>query len=99
MKCTLEEIKKAFDHLLMGFSFVQKLFQQEKEKSKQVENAKKKLLQNCKILHDGILECNLNFPSEDGDKVSLYPSSPVEALSLLKASDDQISLLLKEVPF
>ncbi|XP_024017599.1 PX domain-containing protein EREL1 isoform X1 [Morus notabilis] len=75
-------------------SEAEKLLEQEKQKSKQAEKTKKKLLHQCKILYNRLNECNRNSPTKDEDKVSLHPSSPGEALDLLKTSDDQINFLL-----
>ncbi|XP_048332586.2 PX domain-containing protein EREL1 isoform X2 [Ziziphus jujuba] len=74
----------------------EKLLQQAKQNSSQAETARKKLLHECKLLHHGLQECNLSFPSEDEEKSIFYSSSFADALDLLATSDDRISLLLAE---
>lgn len=77
-------------------SEAEKFLEWEKQKSKQAENTKKKLLQTCKILYNRLHECNPNSPAKDEYKVGLHPSSPGEPLDLLTLSDDQIHFLLTQ---
>lgn len=77
----------------------QKLVQQEKQKSRQAETAREKLLRECKILHIRLQECNHGFPTEDEEESIFNSSSLADALDLLTTSDEQISLLIAEVPF
>ncbi|XP_024164890.1 PX domain-containing protein EREL1 isoform X2 [Rosa chinensis] len=71
------------------------LLQREQQRSKHAETAREKLLQECKILHKQLQECNTNFPSEGEDNFVLG-SLIQEASDLLTTSDNRINQLLSE---
>ncbi|KAE8664289.1 Adenine phosphoribosyltransferase 5 isoform 1 [Hibiscus syriacus] len=62
---------------------------------KHVRNEREKLLKECQLLHNRLLECSMNLSTDDENLIK--DSSSVEALDLLTTSDDKISLLLAEV--
>ncbi|XP_062099356.1 PX domain-containing protein EREL1 isoform X2 [Humulus lupulus] len=71
----------------------EKLLKQERQRREQGENARRKLLHKCRILHNKLKECNLNL-ADAFDEVSPRPS--VRWASGFLTSDDQINSLLTE---
>ncbi|XVF48345.1 hypothetical protein PTKIN_Ptkin03bG0182800 [Pterospermum kingtungense] len=92
-----KELKQAVGQSLAEKSEAEVQLERERQISKHIRTAREKLLNECKLLHNRLLECNVNF-SSDNDENLIEDSSLVEdALDVLTTSDDKISLLLSEV--
>lgn len=77
----------------------QKLLQQERKLLENTVAARKKLLSDCRILHDRLKEYNLNLLM-DGNGNFIEDSTTVsDALRLLSISDDQIEEVLLHLCF
>ena len=72
--------------------------EQERQIIKHVRTAREKLLNECRLLHNRLLECNVNMSSDDDENLIKDSSLVEDALDLLTTSDDKITLLLAEVP-
>ena len=83
--------------LEIGLHF-QRLLQLERQCGENAKIAMQKLLHECGALRNQIQECNINFHTENGDKVVVDSSSLSHALDLLITSDKKIDILLAEVP-
>ncbi|XP_010447433.1 PREDICTED: uncharacterized protein LOC104730058 isoform X1 [Camelina sativa] len=84
------ELEKELTQSLTDKTEAEKLLQQERELLENTVAARKKLLSDCRILHDRLKEYNLNF-SVDGNSNFAEDSTAVsDALRLLSISDDQI---------
>ncbi|GMJ15855.1 hypothetical protein like AT4G32160 [Hibiscus trionum] len=68
----------------------------ERQIIKHVRNAREKLLNECRLLHNRLCECSVNLSTYDENLIK-DSSSVEEALDLLTTSDDKITLLLAEV--
>ncbi|XP_050366291.1 PX domain-containing protein EREL1 isoform X2 [Argentina anserina] len=90
------QLKHELSKSLKDKSEAEKLLQREQQRIKQAEAAREKLLNECKMLHKQLQECNTNFPSEGEDDFNLCSSSIQEASDLLTTSDNQINNLLSE---
>lgn len=71
--------------------------EQERQIGKHVRTAREKLLNECRLLHNRLLECNVNLSSDDDESLIKDSSLVEDALDLLTKSDDKISFLLSEV--
>nr|KJB65841.1 hypothetical protein B456_010G115900 [Gossypium raimondii] len=69
---------------------------QERQIIKHVRNAREKLLNKCRLLHNRLLECSVNLSTDDENLIK-DSSFVQEALDLLTTSDNKIILLLDEV--
>ncbi|XVE97410.1 hypothetical protein REPUB_Repub03eG0016800 [Reevesia pubescens] len=69
---------------------------QERQISKHVRTAREKLLNECRLLHNQLLECNVNLSIDDDENFIKDCSLVEDALDLLTTSDDKISLVLAE---
>ncbi|XP_010432765.1 PREDICTED: uncharacterized protein LOC104716970 [Camelina sativa] len=84
------ELEKELTQSLTDKTEAEKLLKQERELLENTVAARKKLLSDCRILHDRLKEYNLNF-SVDGNSNFAEDSTAVsDALRLLSISDDQI---------
>uniref|UniRef100_A0A1J3GFJ5 PX domain-containing protein n=1 Tax=Noccaea caerulescens TaxID=107243 RepID=A0A1J3GFJ5_NOCCA len=84
------ELEKELTQSLTDKSEAEKLLQQERKLLENTVAARKKLLSDCRILHDRLKEYNLNL-SMDGNGNLVEDSATVsDALRLLSVSDDQI---------
>ncbi|KAE8663422.1 kinesin-like protein KIF20B-like isoform X2 [Hibiscus syriacus] len=90
-----KELKQEVGQSLSEKSEAEAQLEQERQKIKHVRNAREKLLNDCRLLHNQLLECSVNI-STDEDLIK-ESSSIEEALDLLTTSDDKITLLLVEV--
>lgn len=79
--------------------YIQRLLQLEKQCGERAKAARKKLLHECGHLRNRLQECSINFLAENGEELIVDSSSLSDALDLLITSDNQIDLLLAEVPF
>ncbi|KAG4195216.1 hypothetical protein ERO13_A06G098700v2 [Gossypium hirsutum] len=68
---------------------------QERQIIKHVRNAREKLLNKCRLLHNHLLECSVNLSTDDENLIK-NSSFVQEALDLLTTSDNKIILLLEE---
>ncbi|MFQ6669541.1 hypothetical protein Gotur_034752 [Gossypium turneri] len=68
---------------------------QERQIIKHVRNAREKLLNKCRLLHNRLLECSVNLSTDDENLIK-DSSFVQEALELLTTSDNKIILLLDE---
>ncbi|VVB10717.1 unnamed protein product [Arabis nemorensis] len=84
------ELEKELAQSLTDKTEAEKLLQEERKLLENMVAARKKLLSDCRILHDRLKEYNLNL-SMDGKGNLLEDSATVsDALRLLSISDDQI---------
>ncbi|KAG7545397.1 PX domain superfamily [Arabidopsis suecica] len=84
------ELEKELTHSLTEKTNAEKLLQEERKLLENNVAARKKLLSDCRILHDRLKEYNLNL-SMDGNGNFVEDSTTVsDALRLLSISDDQI---------
>ncbi|CAH2077273.1 unnamed protein product [Thlaspi arvense] len=84
------ELEKELTQSLTDKTEAEKLLQQERQLLENTVAARKKLLSDCRILHDRLKEYNLNL-SIDGNSNFVEDSTSVsDALRLLSISDDQI---------
>ncbi|CAN8326915.1 unnamed protein product [Cochlearia groenlandica] len=84
------ELEKELNRSLTDKTDAEKLLQQERKLLESTVVVRKKLLSDCRILHDRLKENNLNL-SVDGNGNLLEDSTTVsDALRLLTISDDQI---------
>ncbi|KAF3447099.1 hypothetical protein FNV43_RR12279 [Rhamnella rubrinervis] len=96
LRSSQTKLENELSKLLKEKYEAEKLVQQERQKSRQAETAREKLLHECKILHIRLQECNHSFPTEDEEESIFNSSSLADALNLLTTSDEQISLLIAE---
>ncbi|KAL4296503.1 hypothetical protein GQ457_12G020140 [Hibiscus cannabinus] len=91
-----KQLKQEIGQSLSEKSEAEAQLEQERQIIKHVRNAREKLLNECWLLHNRLLECSVNLSTDDEDVIK--DSSAVEAaLDLLTTSDDKITLLLTEV--
>ncbi|TYH61217.1 hypothetical protein ES332_D07G036300v1 [Gossypium tomentosum] len=90
-----KELKQEVDQSLSKISEVQ--LEHERQISKHVRTAREKLLNECQLLHNRLLECNVNLSIVDDENLIKDSSLVEEALDLLTTSDDKITVLLAEV--
>ncbi|CAH8274628.1 unnamed protein product [Arabidopsis lyrata] len=84
------ELEKELTQSLTDKTKAEKLLQEERKLLENTVAARKKLLSDCRILHDRLKEYNLNL-SIDGNGNFVDDSTTVsDALRLLSISDDQI---------
>ncbi|KAK8505392.1 hypothetical protein V6N13_045831 [Hibiscus sabdariffa] len=91
-----KQLKQEIGQSLSEKSEAEARLEQERQIIKHVRNAREKLLNECRLLHNRLLECSVNLSTDDEDVIK--DSSAVEAaLDLLTTSDDKITLILTEV--
>ncbi|KAG4190414.1 hypothetical protein ERO13_A07G029000v2 [Gossypium hirsutum] len=90
-----KELKQEVDQSLSKISEVQ--LEHERQTSKRVRTAREKLLNECQLLRNRLLECNVNLSIDDDENLIKDSSLVEEALDLLTTSDDKITVLLAEV--
>ncbi|KAB2019964.1 hypothetical protein ES319_D07G033800v1 [Gossypium barbadense] len=95
-KCE-KELKQEVDQSLSKISEVEVQLEHERQISKHVRTAREKLLNECQLLHNRLLECNVNLSIVDDENLIKDSSLVEEALDLLTTSDDKITVLLAEV--
>ncbi|KAK9100661.1 hypothetical protein Scep_024091 [Stephania cephalantha] len=77
-------------------SEIERVLQEEKERTEKEKNARRRLLHECVILRHRLQECSVNLLSEEIDKLTADSSSLSDSLDLLTTSDDRMGLLLAE---
>ncbi|XVE71201.1 hypothetical protein DITRI_Ditri10aG0131800 [Diplodiscus trichospermus] len=92
-----KELKQVVGQSLSEKSEAEVQLEHERQISKHVRTAREKLLNECRVLHNRLLECNVNLSSDDDGNLIKDSSLVEDALDLLTSSDDKISLLLAEV--
>ncbi|XVF89335.1 hypothetical protein PTKIN_Ptkin19aG0121800 [Pterospermum kingtungense] len=91
-----KELKKDVDQSLLEKSKAEEQLEQERQNSKHVRTAREKLLNECQLLHNRLLECSVNLSTEDDENLMEDSSLVEDALDLLNTSDDKITILLTE---
>ncbi|XP_047325762.1 PX domain-containing protein EREL1-like isoform X2 [Impatiens glandulifera] len=91
------ELKQEVSQSLKEKSDTQDLLQLEKQKKVQINIDRKKLLNECSVLHTRLMECTRHIRPEHGEKLVMDSDCIPDALNLLELSDNQISCLLEEV--
>ncbi|TYI17583.1 hypothetical protein ES332_A07G034500v1 [Gossypium tomentosum] len=92
-----KELKQEVDQSLSKISEVEVQLEHERQTSKRVRTAREKLLNECQLLRNRLLECNVNLSIDDDENLIKDSSLVEEALDLLTTSDDKITVLLAEV--
>lgn len=77
---------------------IQRLLQLEKQCAERAKTARQKLLHECGQLRNRLQECSIDFLAENGKEFVVDSASLSDALNLLITSDNQIDLILAEVP-
>ncbi|GLT25334.1 hypothetical protein SLA2020_004680 [Shorea laevis] len=91
------ELKHELDQTIIEKSEIEELLQQERQTSEHARTTREKLLGECRVLQNRLLECNVKLSTTDGENSVVDSSSIEDALDLLTTSDNKISLLLAEV--
>ncbi|XP_010546553.1 PREDICTED: uncharacterized protein LOC104818613 isoform X2 [Tarenaya hassleriana] len=85
------KLEKDLNHSLTEKSEAEKLLQEERKSLENALAARKRLLNDCRILHDRLKEYNINLSMDDEQGNFTEDSTTVaDALRLLSTSDDQI---------
>ncbi|XWS70445.1 hypothetical protein CRYUN_Cryun03dG0048800 [Craigia yunnanensis] len=92
-----KELKQVVGQSLSEKSEAEVQLEQERQIGKHVRTAREKLLNECRLLHDRLLICNVSLSSDDDEDLIKDSSLVEDALDLLTTSDDKITLLLAEV--
>ncbi|KAL4302867.1 hypothetical protein GQ457_10G002710 [Hibiscus cannabinus] len=92
-----KQLKQEVGQSLSKISEVEVQLEHERQISKHVRTAREKLLKECRLLHNSLLECHVNLSTDDDENLIKESSLVEEALDLLTTSDDKITLLLAEV--
>ncbi|GFZ16705.1 myosin heavy chain-related protein [Actinidia rufa] len=96
LRSTKAELKKDLSHSEKEKSKAERLLQLERQCGENAKIAMQKLLHECGALRNQLQECNINFHTENGDKVVVDSSSLSHALDLLITSDKKLDILLAE---
>ncbi|XP_023634607.1 PX domain-containing protein EREL1 isoform X2 [Capsella rubella] len=84
------ELEKELTQSLMDKTEAEKLLQQERKLLENTVASRKKLLSDCRILHDRLKDYNLNFSIDGNGNFTEDSTTVSDALRLLSISDDQI---------
>ncbi|KAJ4899151.1 Phox (PX) domain-containing protein [Raphanus sativus] len=85
------ELEKKLTQSLTDKTEAEKLLEHERKLLENTVSARKKLLSDCRILHDRLKEYNLNLSTDgNGSLVEEDSTTVSDALRLLSISDDQI---------
>ncbi|KAF3329553.1 Sorting nexin-4 [Carex littledalei] len=95
LRSSQAELKKMTNRYSEEKTELQRALQIERQRWKDTNLSREKLLHECKILRDRLQECGVNLFSEDEDKL-VIENSVGDALDLLATSDNRIGLLLAE---
>ncbi|KAE9445034.1 hypothetical protein C3L33_23068, partial [Rhododendron williamsianum] len=93
------ELKKGLSQSQKEKSDAERLLQLEKQCTERAKAARQKLLHECGQLRNRLQECSIDFLAENGKELVVDSASVSHALDLLITSDNQIDLLIAEVPF
>ncbi|XP_021275531.1 PX domain-containing protein EREL1 isoform X2 [Herrania umbratica] len=91
-----KELKQEAGQSLSEKSEAEVQLQHERQISKHVRTARESLLNECRHLHDRLLQCNVNLSTYDDENLIKDSSIVEDALDLLTTSDDKITTLLAE---
>ncbi|KAJ0262899.1 PX domain-containing protein EREL1 [Hirschfeldia incana] len=84
------ELEKKLTQSLTDKIEAEKLLEHEKKLLENTVSARKKLLSDCRILHDRLKEYNLNLATDGSGSLVENSTTVSDALRLLSISDDQI---------
>ncbi|GKU87292.1 hypothetical protein SLEP1_g1716 [Rubroshorea leprosula] len=90
------ELNHELSQTITEKSETEELLKQERQISEHARSTREKLLSDCRVLYNQLLECNLNLSITDDEDSLVDSSSLADALNLLTTSDNKISLLLAE---
>ncbi|KAF5726252.1 Phox domain-containing protein isoform 1 [Tripterygium wilfordii] len=96
LRCSQTELKQELSQSLKEKSEAEKRLQLERQIGEHGKIARRKLLDECRVLHNLLQECSTKLSIEDEDNPNAEPASLTDALNLLTKSDDQLVLLLAE---
>ncbi|XP_022976116.1 PX domain-containing protein EREL1-like isoform X2 [Cucurbita maxima] len=96
LRSTQAKLKQELSQTLQQKSETEEFLQQEREMRQHANTAWRKLLSECRSLHDRLKECSMNFSADEDYKHDVESSALSNALDLLTTSDDQLNLLLTE---
>ncbi|EOY29446.1 Phox domain-containing protein isoform 1 [Theobroma cacao] len=91
-----KQLKQEAGQSLSEKSEAEVQLQQERQFSKHVRTARENLLNECRHLHDRLLQCTVNLSADDDENLIKNYSLVEDALDLLTTSDDKITTLLAE---
>ncbi|CAN6918774.1 unnamed protein product [Brassica oleracea] len=89
MQWDMHELRQRSYEMEMKLKSSEKLLEHERKLLENTVSARKKLLSDCRILHDQLKEYNLNLSNGNGNLVK-DSTTVSDALRLLSISDDQI---------
>ncbi|OMO90808.1 hypothetical protein COLO4_18872 [Corchorus olitorius] len=92
-----KELKQEVAQSLSEKSEAEVQLQREREVNEHERTARENLLNECRLLHKRLLECNMNLSMDDDENLTKDSSLVDDALDLLTESDNKITLLLTEV--
>ncbi|XP_010928331.1 PX domain-containing protein EREL1 isoform X1 [Elaeis guineensis] len=96
LRSSQAELRELLNQSLKEKTELERVAHKEKQRWAHAKSARKKLLDECRVLRNRLQECSVNFLSESEDRFSINPSSLSDALDLLATSDNRIGLLLAE---
>ncbi|XP_023004776.1 PX domain-containing protein EREX-like [Cucurbita maxima] len=97
LRDTQLDMKQECSQLTKEKSELERVFQTERQRMEQAKIANQKLLHDCEILHYRLQDSSVDFFIGEGDKLILETASTAhDAMDLLAASDNHISLILAE---
>ncbi|XP_054788566.1 PX domain-containing protein EREL2 isoform X1 [Prosopis cineraria] len=91
------ELKRELSESIKEKRETEKFLQYEIDKREHAESASRNLMQKCRLLLSQLQQCNITFPAEYRDKITMNSSSLEETANQLALSDDRIGILLAEV--
>ncbi|XWS17828.1 hypothetical protein CRYUN_Cryun33cG0101500 [Craigia yunnanensis] len=91
-----KELKHEVCQSLSEKSEAEVKLEQERQIIKRVRTAREKLLNECQLLHNRLLQCSVNLSTDDDENLIKDSSLVEDALDLLTTSDDKITFLLAE---
>ncbi|GLT43649.1 hypothetical protein SLA2020_175850 [Shorea laevis] len=90
------ELNHELSQTITEKSETEELLKQERQINEHARSTGEKLLSDCRVLHNQLLECNLNLSITDDEDSLVDSSSLADALNLLTTSDNKINVLLAE---
>ncbi|CDY13475.1 BnaA03g51930D [Brassica napus] len=90
LRCSHVELEKKLTQSLTDKTEAEKLLEHERKLLENTASARKKLLTDCRILHDRLKEYNLNLSTGGNGSLVEDSTTVSDALRLLSISDDQI---------
>ncbi|XP_008788832.2 PX domain-containing protein EREL1-like isoform X3 [Phoenix dactylifera] len=96
LRSSQAELREMLNQSLKEKTELERVARKEKQRWAHAKSARKKLLDECRVLRNRLQDCSVNFLSESEDRFTINPSSLSDALDLLATSDNRIGLLLAE---